>query len=233
MTITLGDLKMSRFVMGILGVALTICLITESKATVIYNNGLPGSSGGAIGAISDFSYTGGPIDAVKQRADDFVLQSGQNVIYDVHWWGFYGSEIQPSTDDFTVRIFADSGSSSPGSTPLETIVFLGDINRELYSSGNGAGSMYSYWAYIDPISLVPGDTYWLSIVNNTPDEPSWSWATASGVDSSFGRHDDTSAWQAYDREFAFQLTSIPEPSILALLSFGLAGLGFTRRRMKA
>ena len=71
-------------------------------------------------------------------------------------------------------------------------------------------------------------------VNPLRTEPTWYQFDFFSVDSlrftSFGGVGAGGTHFAMDN---FTFNAIPEPSTLALLSLGLAGLGFTRRRMKA
>jgi len=210
-----------------------------ATADVIYSQE-PLDGGFAI--VSDFLFFG------EQELDDFVLDAGGATITDVHWWGAYGGDPDPTeSDEFTVRFFEESEAASgvPSGTYLYEYV-TGAADRTataMTTPGYGAhdgGVVYEYMFFLPTPIALDGDTnYYLSIVNDS--ESLWGWL--QGEDLAGGhwyRTGDpayTGTWapSGIGGDFAFELTGtpIPEPATLLILGglgAGLAGARKLRRK---
>jgi len=200
-----------------------------AEARVIYNNGAPNQT---VIQFADASYF------FTEAADEFSLASGHNVVTDVHWWGGCvindGGTITSGTNcptgDFTLHIYNDSGSNSPG-TLLATFN-VGNANQTLTNqtiAARGGIPEYYYSTSIPDLTLTPGTEYWLGISNSTTPDVVWGWAVAAqltGDAFQFGG----GVWNARTNELAFNLTGLPEPGTLALFTAGAIGLVRLRRR---
>ena len=209
------------------GFAGTASALTNSK--VIYDNGGPDQDNAFA---SDFDFP-------EQAADEFVLLPGRSTVTDVHWWGAYGfaDNLPDGDDDFTIRIFGDAG-GAPTDNPIHEFA-VGAVDRVDSGLDIASADIFEYWTFVPATQLTAGDTYWLSIVNNTPsDSDDWFWANSSERtgDNSWFRVNDGDAWiasTAFDKDLAFKLTGpIPEPVTAALGVLGLAGLSVATRRRR-
>lgn len=229
--------KSAMFLLSLLAVIfVSVPAFTDTAgAAVIYNNGGPDYQDGYA---SDFGF---PSSA--QAGEDFTLNTGAAVITDIHWWGFYFDRtvaVQvPPNDDFTIRIF-DVVSGVPAINPFYDNHVGNNIART--STGNTTGNLvFEYSVDVSPISLAPGASYLLSIVNNSTQSGgggygNWFWAT-SQIGDHFYRFDDGNPWGDSNFDLAFELTGpspqpVPEPSMFLLVGAGLLGLGLLRRRIK-
>lgn len=177
--------------------------------------------------------------AYYQVADSFLLEAGGNMITGLQWWGSYRDAGTPESDLFTIQVFSDAG-GAPSSTALATFA-VSTVSRIAVSD-----NMYSYSADVEPLTLEAGETYYLSIVNDTTSDADddWWWATSLLGDggSIYARaaSDPTGPWMdaGVPGELAFNMTGgapspVPEPaslSMLALISVGMAGFRRFRKR---
>jgi hypothetical protein len=160
------------------------------------------------------------------------------VLTDVHWWVVYSpSNTPPALDDFTIRFFAEDA-GAPAANPLAEFQ-VGNVDRTDTGANVLDFDVYAYSVDIAPLALAANTTYWVSIVNDTSadTDDNWYWSSLSSGNA-FGRIADTSPWGATTvAGLGFQLTDdtigVPEPTTLVLFGFGLAGLGFLRRRRAA
>lgn len=168
---------------------------------------------------------------------DFALEPGANVVRDIHWWGIYGSDDLITDDDFTLYLFADNGSGTPENSPFWTLE-AGAVARVDSGQTLGTATIYSYSLDILPLTLAAGETYYLSIANDTPADPdNWLWMYLPDGDS-WSRPADTAPWTANsDANMGFYLTDdvagvVPEPASLLLMGSGLGLAAFRRMRRR-
>lgn len=239
-------------------VALLTVLGGSAAQAGVMTNGPP-NYGEADPSDADFGSTG------RQIADDFLVDAAGFTITNIEWWGVYAGDIAV-TDNFTIQIFAntivgDPWTNEPAYTPYPpTVLSLGTVTRtpDLDPNTNiqrtiGPLKAYNYSVSVTPLALTAG-RYWLSIFNNTPNDPNnlphndWYWATtfhsndpmnsgrAFAADMSEWLAPDADTWEPQKDEYAFRFNAdpslnMPEPSSLVL--FSLAGIisgGVLRRR---
>jgi hypothetical protein len=206
--------------------ALTSFAALQAGADVIFSQG-PLDGGG-----STISELGGGYR--QQSLDDFVLDPGGATVTDVHWWGSYGEDPDPTTDDFTIRFFTDVG-GSPNSAFFHE-VNVGPVTRGatgMTSSAWGVhdgGVVYEYSVDLPAsICLDGGTTFYMSILNNTDSE--WGWLE-DGSGLHWFRGSEGGSWSESSRQtdLAFQLTGTPIPEPTTMLMLGGLGAGLASAR---
>lgn len=197
-----------------LSLTLLASLLVVTSGAVDYQQ-LPGHFGGF-----------GSDDGIIVVADDF--QFGQETLLGgLNWWGGYFNP-PPGPDNFTVRLFSDSG-GHPG-TLLNQFAF-GTVAKVATGQFVNAPGLYPEFKYsasfATPFLAEAGVTYWVSIVN--PPRDIWLWeASASSLNPGVQRSFQGGAWEPYFDNTAFQLVVVPEPSVLTISFGGI--IIFLRRR---
>ena len=186
--------------------------------------------------ISDFGYTGG----VNEQADGFLLSQART-IRGLVFWGAYNAV---TSDDFTVRVFADLGTEllnpiGPKSAADYESQFSA-LTRVDTGDDFGGADIFRYSANLaSPMPLANDTNYYLSIVNNTSNETYWSWALRDAADGDRWNRSPSTDWALQaDADMAFeiyatQVVPVPVPTTLALFALGIAGVGMSRLRRKA
>lgn len=220
---------MKKLLLSIFAILFTC---SNVNAALVYSNGSPDNT--LIDWFSDFA------TYEQQVASAFSINDPFTGINMVSWFGAYESPENPfpgaepvDSDSFTIRIFEDSGTNRPTSTPLYQYL-VGDLGRTDtgQTSLNGA-DVFAYSTFIPLTILSQGITYWISIVNDTSSDSSslWNWSTASSNGSLTIRNGDSESWRKFGNpgSMAFSVShEVPEPATLGL--FGLALLAIRRFR---
>ncbi|MEM7102515.1 MAG: IPTL-CTERM sorting domain-containing protein [Bacteroidota bacterium] len=150
-------------------------LCPDPSVLVQAPNQVGNGPGGTIAATSD-------ANPGFQVFDDFVASSTS--VSSISWWGVYVDfnagtiPCGPGTgDDFTISYHTDGGggpdveiasfSVSPASGPTGIVIpIIGGLDE------------YGYQGTHAPVTLTVGDTYWVSVQNNSATDCFWLWSTA-------------------------------------------------------
>jgi len=222
---------MHFFIRLTIAVLLAITLGVNSViASVLYSQ----ASDQRGGFVSD------NIDTKDYIADDFILTQ-DSILTDVHWYGLYGDQSTVTSAQFRIQLFMDLA-GAPLPVPQDNAFVTATVTAPATDTGttsdlsNAPIMLFD----VDPfqsVNLLGGQRYWVSIVETDPttDKP-FFWASAADARMAF-RTIDSGPWTRGGEtnvNLAFTLTghTIPEPTTLALMGLGLAGIGYKRHRSK-
>ncbi len=195
------------------------------------------------------THTGGPASDTEfvnssgmsswQLEADQVQVANEEVIRQVKWLGFYGSsmgphEEPPLSEAFRIRFYSVRiGDGLPDDILFEQSTNNGHRNAtgatvqsvELFNE-------YSY--YLDltsPFTLSANTLYWLEIVQVGSADSLFRWE--NGIATMSGHallNPFIPDWELSSGSFAFQLSTVPEPTMLGILLLGLTGFKPRRKR---
>lgn len=155
-------------------------------------------------------------------------------------WDTFSLSADTSINQIDARLYFSNTTSieySIWSADLSTQIFTQSFNVADLSRVSLGGPQFETAATLTGLNLTAG-TYYLSIYDGGNPNSTFAWYNTTTVDSS-GRQ--TIAADPFSglsgggngKDFAFRVngtTSVPEPATLLLLGFGIAGLGFAKRR---
>ncbi len=187
------------------------------------------------------------------RADNWRCPDGRPVT-DVHWWGsyYFNTDGGNPIDAFEITIYANDASNLPGPLLYRQQLSLAAVAETACGLDGNGEEVFQYTAYLDdPFQQTEGDVYWLAIValtEGTKRWPMWGWHTAvntdidellrgsaqstkdpGSVNPTFGGQ-EANPWQDAQYDMAFELTTIPEPSLVALFGLGMFAIWTRFRR---
>jgi len=168
----------------------------------------------------------------REAASFFVL-AGDAELSSLVWWGGYYSQStspSPTASPFEIRIFADTG-SGPAATP-----FVAAAVTAALTPFPAALPQFEFSATLPAaVALAGGTTYWLSIVDVDPDNPTFAWRKSTEASSCFSRADGGQDWAMVAGLGSMRLEGrfVPEPGTAVLAGLGLVGLAAGRRRPRA
>jgi hypothetical protein len=188
---------------------LVLVWTASANAVVIYDNGAAPVDNGAHSDPDAFN-TG------RVVADDFSLLQNRNTITGVHWMGLYKFSNTPlATDSFTIKICRDAGGVPDAclastSFPPHTTMVITSLVRTFVTTSGGF-DIFSYSATVDPVTLPPGNVFWLAIVNDTfaDTDDDWVWSAKDGAGNAVIQHDaddPSDTWHQSTLGMNFQLT---------------------------
>ena len=209
--------------------------VEPSSAMVLYEQPLDTSSGGK------YSNLGGWV-----VADQFTLPYNSRIT-DVHWYGYYGLDLEPSITSLDFQIqFGNGNSSIPENLLYDQLISAQLADTGLFVTDGGAfdgRKIYRFTADpISPFDISGGEMMWLSIYEadaSTPamGENQWLWSASPVGGSSLAIRNTfpglETGWEALSGNMAFSLTGtpvIPEPTSLLLFGTGIMGAVIRRRR---
>lgn len=153
----------------------------------------------------------------------------------------------------------NNGGPYPYSTPRDGTYFSAvvDVEEDFFGTTAGGEDVYEYWLDVTNLTgpgflggtwdEIAGTIYWVDFAWNSgqfgtdPAGDVWGWhqsfeqnldfAVTTAPGGSSNPH--IGPWNVLASDMAFEVLTVPEPSILALFGIGLAGMGFARKRIKA
>lgn len=211
---------------SIIAVFSTLIYAQSVLATPIYE-ALPSSNSTHVSHHT----SGGPV-----LADDFT-PSGSGLVSQIDWWG---SAAGSTTWEITFHPDIGGTPDTAAATAKLSQHFVNAIGTD--SDGDGIFFYTALWSPMD-IFLTAGTDYWFSVANASS---GWTWANALTPTIGSEQYDAMVSNQALGdphfgpwataldaagapTDLAFRI-HVPEPSLLALLGIGLAGIGFARKR---
>jgi hypothetical protein len=238
------SLKRCAAVLGVMAICASTALADFIKDPVKYSQPIGfDASGLVIGMDLRSDHTSGGI-----MADDFLCASLDPIVA-VRWWGSYvgegpnsGALPRPTTPPATIAFDIDFYGSTGGPHPLSlpTTLQLGQpvLAQEDYVGVDQFGDyVYRYDAYLPQSFYQQGTTanpieYFMAI--DQPSGQNWGWheSPTQNMDSPAFSPAHGGPWTstAPMHDLAFELMTVPEPSVLTLGGLGLLAVLTSRRR---
>jgi hypothetical protein len=162
------------------------------------------------------------------RADNWRCPNGQPVT-DIHWWGsyYFNTGATNPVQTFEVSIYANDNpmGALPGTLLYRETFDLASLNETSIGFDVQGEEVFQYTAYLgeqtSSTDQLEGDDDLLGSAQSTKDP--------TLVDLTHGGN-VANPWQDAEYEMAFELTTIPEPSIVALVGLGMFALWTRFRR---
>lgn len=136
----------------------------------------------------------------------------------MRWWGAYASTgtVQADADDFTLHLYLDE-SGDPAEFPALSIPMV-PSRVDTGLTNLGGRPIYEYEAALPvAVTLSAGATYYVSISNNTVNDPDDNWAWQGSSDENGFHRERTApglgAWNTESDDFAFELLTTCEPDL--------------------
>lgn len=211
---------------------LVLVLATGVQANVVVDR--PPSQSGAW--PSDTAYPAWGAILSQRVADSFTIKAPA-VIRQIKWWGNYWPATPPTTELMQIRVHSTHPTSGlPGAVLLDTAV----LNPARTPTGllvtNAPWTLNTFPEYAfqaelaTPLSLDPNTPYWLEIAQVGDNHSGFIWELSSVSQSRFAFANPSDApWElaSSGSNLAFQLSTVPEPTIVALV---IAGIHLVQRK---
>jgi hypothetical protein len=214
------------------GVILALAIAQPAAAGAVVYENLPT----AIAAPPNISWhnASGPV-----IADDFIATSGGQITH-LTWWGTAASSL-----DFEVVLQTNNVALGEPNTDNP---FSGGL-KQFVTATSAAYSIPGIFQFDTDVApgwnIGGGVDYWLTVANFNN---GWNWAEALAgptVGSElFNAHSSTGPgcgdggphcgpWTDIHTDFAFRVTSVPEPASWAMMLLGFGGLGAVLRHRRS
>ena len=230
-------LALAACVIGLLGLHSTSASATSIQPAVWSGNGTNVGSGSTSQTSAGTGFV---------TYDNFSFATA-TTINQLTWLGIYVNDTTflngaPNTSRWDILIFDSTGI---GGTPANLIGGAIDdkqVTRTTLGTGLfGANTVtvYQFTALFPDFNAGAGVGYWFAPVSVGPSfEPVFSWIQGTGgnglaLQAQIAGFVFVPPLNVRDGDRAFSLSSVPEPSTLALLALGLGGVAVGRRRRRS
>jgi PEP-CTERM motif len=227
--------QMNKFI-SVLCVLIIICSSQLAYGSIVYSNPYSSSSTNAYQSWHN-TVTG----TLRHQVFTDFYWDGTYSITDFHFWGT--NVYNPTAvEKFTFQVYTNDDINMPGDLVYEEVIPGNGGATFVETNPNYGLDVYKYGfdlgAAFNPVNA---GYYWFSVYGHNTDGLEWYWAQGDGqVGNPDWQHflmnhpvEDDIWRNTGENDFAFEIstdTIIPEPGTLALLSLGLIGLAFRRKK---
>ena len=142
---------------------------TAPANTVFYKGVAPDEVASLV-----FTDAGGPVAPSQRVAEPFTLGADTRVD-SISFLGVYSPSDTPGPDNFTV-VFYENDGGAPDPAAVVAVVPVGPAGRVDTGFDHAGLDIYRYQADVGGIVFNGGQTYFVSVYNNTAGDPDDTWA---------------------------------------------------------